>query len=247
MKLRRATLIPDTEVPLDDGATIPPPVRAQVRVDGVAMAAIVKRVPPRELAAECLCALLLPAWGVPVPEPLVVEDGEFLCFGSLEKAYPSLKKRFALHGDLPKPLQAKRALMAGAIIAEWDETPLVIAADEAIRNYDRNLGNILWDGDARAYIDHAKALGVDAGPGINKLAGIMHTLGLAARMEPAAVSACFTLAATAVTEAISALPAEWVECRDAFEGFILGRLPSLANQVIACFPKPQQDLFSRPT
>ena len=240
----RGRLIPDTETPLDDGATQPPPMRAKIRLDdGRSVQAIVKRLPPRELAVECFCAQLLERWGIPTPPAALVRDGDALLFASLDTHYPSLKRRFGIAPTLPAPERAARALAAARVVREWDETPLVIAADEALGNHDRNLGNILWDGESRSYIDHAAALD-PAAKGINKLAGLMLAAGAAERIERAAVAACFTLAHEAIASAAEQLPETWLECREAFEQFVAERLPNLANRVIACFPKPQQDLLS---
>lgn len=240
----RGRLIPDTETPLDDGKSIPPPMRAKIRLDnGRDTQAIVKRLPPKAMVTECFCALLLSGWGIPVPPIALVEDGDDLLFASLDTQYPSLKKRFGIHADMGKPEQAKRAMQAGELVREWAETPAVIAVDEAICNWDRNLGNILWDGETRSYIDHERALD-PASKGINLLAGLMFAIGASAKMERSAIAACFTLAEATITEVIDELPETWLEYKNDFAAFVSNRLPQLANRVIACFPKPQADLLS---
>lgn len=240
----RGRLIPDTEVPLDDGKTLPPPVRAKVRLaDGRAVQAVIKRLGPRETAVECYCAELLALWGIPTPPIALIDDGDAFVFASLDTGYPSLKKRLGITGDMGKPEQAQRAIAAGKLIKDWEELPAVIAADEAIRNHDRNLGNILWDGVTRSYIDHAGALDPGA-KGINMLAGLMIAIGAAAQIERAAVTACFTLAEDAIKMATENMPESWLEYKNEFAAFVVDRLPQLANKVIACFPKQHQDLFN---
>lgn len=240
----RGRLIPDSETPIHDGKTKPPPVRAKVRLDnGRAVQAIIKRLPPRETAIECFCSTLLQNWGIPTPPIALVEDGDGIVFASLDTHYPSLKKRFGISEDMSKPEQAERTIAAGHIVKTWEETPLVIAADEAIANTDRNLGNILWDGEDRSYIDHAASLDPTAS-GINKLAGLMYTIGQSERIEKSAVTACFTLAKESITQSVEEMPETWLEYKNEFAHFVSNRLPQLANKVIACFPKPQKDLLS---
>lgn len=240
----RGRLIPDSETPLDDGKTRPPPMRAKVRLaDGRAVQAIIKRLSPRETAVECYCAELFALWGLPTPPVALIDDGEALLFASLDTGYPSLKKRFGISDAQGKPEQAQRAMAAGQLIKHWEEVPAVIAADEAINNRDRNIGNILWDGETRSYIDHAGSLAA-ATPGINMLAGLMYAIGESNRIERAAVAACFVLTEQAIKKATEDIPVTWLEYKDEFADFVASRLPQLANKVIACFPKPQKDLLS---
>lgn len=237
-------LIPDSETPIDDGKTQPPPMRAKVRLnDGRAVQAIIKRLSPRDTAVECFCAKLFEEWGIPVPPVALIEEPDGWIFASLDTSYPSLKKRFGIDRDMSKPEQAERALAAAHLVKNWSETPLVIAADEAVINWDRNLGNILWDGAQRSYIDHARALDPTA-KGINMLAALMHVIGESEKMERAAVAHCFTLAEDSITRVIEKMPDSWLEYKSEFAKFVADRLPQLANKVIACFPKPQKDLLS---
>lgn len=240
----RGRLIPDSETPLDDGKTRPPPMRAKVKlVDGRAVQAIIKRLSPRETAVECYCAELFALWGLPIPPIALIDDGDALVFASLDTGYPSLKKRFGISDTQDKPEQARRAMAAGHVIKHWEELPTVIAADEAINNRDRNIGNILWDGETRSYIDHAGSLATGTS-GINVLAGLMHAIGESNRIERAAVASCFVLTEQAIIKATEDMPGTWLEYKDEFSNFVAGRLPQLANKVIACFPKIQQDLLS---
>jgi hypothetical protein len=43
-------------------------------------------------------------------------------------------------------------------IKDWQEHPLAAAFDEWIANVDRNIGNLLWDGNSFILIDHAMSL-----------------------------------------------------------------------------------------
>lgn len=140
----RGRLIPDTETPLDDGKTIPPPMRAKVRLEnGKSAQAIIKRMSPRETAIECYCSVLIAGWNIPTPPVALIDDGgDSFIFASLDTTYPSLKKQFGITTNMGDREQIARTFAAGQIVKTWEEVPIVIAADEAIKNYDRNLGNI---------------------------------------------------------------------------------------------------------
>lgn len=155
MKLRTGTIVPGTETLAGDG--INSPMRAAVRVDGELHAAIVKRLNNRELLAECFCAMLLTAWGLPVPEPVLIIDNEGHAFASLDAGYPSLKKRIGLLNSGNNEALRTLLVKVGATIAcAFPDAGRALAIDELIGNDDRNLGNILWDGEHHAYIDHER-------------------------------------------------------------------------------------------
>ncbi len=159
MKIRSGQIVPDTQMPLDEGVTAP--FRCVVIVDGERFGAVAKAIPPANIERECVCAVVLRAWGISVPEPLLLEqpDGT-VCFGSLDAEYPSLAKRLAITKDLPDEIEAVLVQLASAIICSWDDAPQALAADEIIENGDRNLGNFLWSGGKEhMYIDHERALG----------------------------------------------------------------------------------------
>ena len=237
MKLAHGTLIA-TGCTVGEGLT--KPVRAVVRVEDRDIAVILKYIPPHSIAAECFCALLLRAWGVPVPEPILVETPTGPAFASMEVEYPSLHHRLGLNlNGLPDSVRTQLTHEGARIVCGWKATPLALAADEAISNYDRNLGNLLWDGGDPWFIDHDQSLGKSTQPNANKLAKLAQLIGEHSPIERAAVGVALTLSAHYAQEA------EIESGIDAtgFAAYVETRVPSLASKVLSRFPKPQ-DLLS---
>lgn len=205
--------------------------------DGTVRAAIVKRMEPRAIAAECFCSLLLRRWGLNVPEPAIVGDPP-VAFASLDVSYPNLLQRVGWSASLPPQVRAVLEQAAARLVASFAQTPLALAADEAIKNLDRNLGNILWNGNEVAWIDHERALGASREPmaDINKLAGLALMAGEHDRIAAAAVTASFTLSAAAVAEAERVCSAH--ADTTGFSAVVSERLEHLANAVLARFPRP---------
>lgn len=239
MKLRKATLIKGTNRPLCIGRT--GPERALVKLDGQSTAAIIKNVDTPSITAECFAALVLSSWGIPVAEPLLVEDEGQLLFGSLELEYPNLKQRMGWQADLSKHQQQAIQYAACKIVASFPETPAALAADEVIANYDRNMENILWDGGSPTFIDHERAFGRHS-PDANKLAQMVIIAGEHLRVERSAVSHALTLATTALHDAAETLSENYIDAR-LFKDYVEARIPHLGNRIIDRFPKPK-DLLS---
>lgn len=140
-RLRKGILYPGSETPAGEGLT--GPVRGIIKADGQLHAAVIKRIPAPAVLAECFCALLLRAWGLPVPEPILVAERETLAFASLDAGYPNLKQRIGWREGLPAPFKAALERLGAAIVCAWDDAPTALAVDELIANADRNLGNFL--------------------------------------------------------------------------------------------------------
>lgn len=131
--------------------------------------AIVKPGPFGAIAAELFVAMLARDVALPVPEPILVFDpaGRSLMAGSIDMEYPNLCAAFpnldaANDSDLDK-LCTK--------IKDWQDHPLAAAFDEWIANVDRNIKNLLWDGNTFILIDHAMSLEQQprGAPDVNKL------------------------------------------------------------------------------
>lgn len=158
--------------------------------------------------------------------------------------YPNLKQRIGWFDDLPDAV-ARVLLAEGArIVAMLPETPRAVAADEAIDNRDRNLGNILWDGANVAWIDHERTLGLVPMEDANKLAQLVaHGADDVARIQRAAVAVALTLSAQVIDAAKA-------ECAGidvaAFARLVSERLGPLAARVCNRFPRPD-DLLNRLT
>lgn len=232
-----ATLVPDTLQPAGIGTR-----NAQigtVELRGNRHRAYLKKLSPEATAAECFCALILRGWGLDVPEPILVEYQGDQWFGSLDAGYPNIKKRLRIDDALPEAARKTLLIAASALVSSFASTPRALAADEAIANGDRNLENILWDGDEPAWIDHERALGLPEGSDQNKLALMAMAAGRVEDVQRGAVAAALTLARDIVEDISKGLPFE----ADRFAELVNRRLASLGNLVVARFPAPEHDLF----
>lgn len=161
-----------------------------------------------------------------------------MAFACIDVSYPNLLQRVGWSQNLPPQVKKVLEVSAARLVASFEQTPLALAADEAIQNLDRNLGNILWDGNAVAWIDHERALGASPQPmlDLNKLALLAVASGEHDRIAAAAVTATFALSAGAVDEAHRVCAAH-VDT-SGFSAVVGERLKRLANAVLDRFPKP---------
>lgn len=242
MAIARVTIVRGTEAPVGEGDNCP--VRCLVRHhDGGLQVAIVKRLPLVGVAAEAFCALLLRGWGLTVPEPAIADLGPEIAFASLDIAYPNLKHRLGWSEELPDAAKGALVQWAGRVVASFSDTPKALSVDEAIDNRDRNLGNILWDGENVAWIDHERVLGLSTLPDRNKLADLLQISGLDySGVQAAAIGIALSLGQSAVSDAEA-------ECRSLpvsdFATFLATRLRPLANRVLQRFPQPDDLLLPR--
>lgn len=127
--------------------------QAQVRLGDTETSAIIKRLPERSLAVECLCAQIGRALGLPIPRPMILIDRQrSLWFGAERLPHPDLRQLGAMSA-------LARQLSAWAHLAD------ACAFDGWIANDDRNQGNLLTDGRGRFWlIDHERALAPDQAP-----------------------------------------------------------------------------------
>lgn len=128
--------------------------------DNGVVTAFVKALPPRKLFVECACALIGQSLGLPIPQPMIVKvthdslpdllkpDDEYYAFASIDVGYPSFRRPISQDSQL-----AMDKLMA------FKKTVDIGLFDEWIANYDRNIGNILYDGgEDFFFIDHELAI-----------------------------------------------------------------------------------------
>lgn len=238
MKLETAKLVAGSESPIGEG------VNAAIRCvlalrDGTRRAAILKRIPHERVMAECFCALLLRGWGLNVPEPFLVDEGASIAFGSADAAYPSLTQRFGISSLPDSPMKDALVNAAIQLVVSFVQTPLATMADEAIDNRDRNLGNVLWDGQSETWIDHELALGLGAHfPDMNKLAWMAANTPQVDTVKTSAVAAWMAVDRGVVDTAGAAS-----NC-SGFAGLVAQRLNGLGTRILDRFPSPN-DLLTR--
>ncbi len=239
MTIRTGQLIPGTLKKAADG--INNAHVCSVMLEGEIVRAYVKPIPWPKAIVECFCALLLQRWGLDVPEPILVEINGAAWFGSLDAAYPSLYRRFFLHEeDSPWHQQRLQAALVAAM--SLPDTPLAMACDEAIANHDRNLGNILWDGQHTVWIDHENAIQLPRSPdhNVNKLAKMAcEALNDFIDIQQAAMEAARQLKASGADIDLAAAE---VDNADGCATITKYRLKNLVDRVLDRFPKPD-DLF----
>ena len=209
-------------------------------IEGETHRAYVKMLPAEHCAAEAFCALLLKTWGLSVPEPVLVEHEGSVWFGSLDAEYPSLKQRFQINRNWPEEVMEALVKTAAEVVSAFPSVGLACAADEAINNNDRNLGNILWDGGEPSWIDHERALGMEPGDR-NKLAELALIADKAADVQRSAIAAALTMARDVLSGVEEQIPGDVSH----FTALVSARLTRIGNLVDARFPAPAHDLFSQ--
>lgn len=141
------------------GRGINGPRVALARFGGADARVIVKRIEPRKIAAEMFGALLAQEAGFQYARPGIVQDRttELWWYSSRMQGSPDLTRRFGITAGLP-PAAAERQLR---MLVEWLSScpafPSIVAWDEWANNRDRNLGNLLVNGDDLVLIDHEEA------------------------------------------------------------------------------------------
>ena len=217
------------------------PIRAIVRLNDKDVVVILKELPKPLLAAECFAALLLREWGLNVPEPvLVLGDDDTTFFGSLEVQYPSLRQSMNID-QLPKDIADKIGPVLAKIVSQWKQTPLCIAADEAIGNKDRNLGNILWDGGDPWFVDHERSFDLLELEDLNMMVKLVLFGNESETIQKSAIACAFALLPTVIDQAQAATVNLDTEM---YNEYIKKRIPQLASMIIKRFPQPDDLLAS---
>lgn len=150
-------------IPFDD-QNINPTWKAHVKTHDSVVVAYVKRISCRKLFVECVCAVLGRHLGLPIPKPLIVKisNENFkniplskyeLAFGSEDAGYPSFRRYLKSNEAMEKLKKFSKTLDVGVF-------------DEWIANWDRNAGNILYDGSEKfSFVDHENAIDFELEPG----------------------------------------------------------------------------------
>jgi hypothetical protein len=242
--LEIATLVAGSETPAGDG--ISGALRCVlVLPDRSRRAAVLKRGAISEVAAEAFCALLLRAWGIPVPDPFLVVENDKVAFASGDVGYPNLKQSLGLSSIPEGPAREAAMRLATDLVCSLSTAPITAACDEAVDNRDRNLGNVLWDGKDEVWIDHALTLGnADHLPDVNKLCMLVGGTKHEENFTRAALAQHLLLERACplvIDTAISETP---LGARN-LAPLVTTRLATLGNRLLARFPKPT-DLLSGP-
>lgn len=239
--LGRAALVLGSETPAGDGVT--GVLRCVISdANGKRFAAYLKCGPLEEVMSEALASLLLSGWGLSVPAPYLVQRGDDLCFASADVSYPNLKKRLNIDA---LPPSSKKVVLEHAfrLICSFKSTPLAAACDEAVYNFDRNIGNVLWDGAQEVWIDHAFCFGVGSQPDANKLCTMAVAVGETEQMQRSSLAAALTLDRTGPGKAQDQL-AEAPFDVSAMIDLVERRLQQIGQLMLARFPQPA-DLLSK--
>ncbi|MGE8450558.1 MAG: hypothetical protein ACN6OP_08105 [Pseudomonadales bacterium] len=238
MKLETARLMRGSETPAGDGVS--GAMRCVLSLsDGSIRGAILKRMERQRVLAEAFSALLLRGWGLSVPDPYLVDEGDVISFASADATYPSLKQRLGIAGMPEGPALNAVVQVAMGIVSQLAQTPTALMADEAIDNRDRNLGNILWDGQDVAWIDHELALGLaQHQQDVNKLAAMVGATQQATSIKTSALAAWMAVNRDTPTAA-----SQHCAGTEAFASLVASRLNGLGTRILARFPAPQ-DLLS---
>jgi hypothetical protein len=242
MEIQIATIVRGTETPAGDGNS--GALRCIVRLpDGTKRSAILKRGSIGEIMAEAFSAVLLRKWSLPVPPPFLIDEGGTLAFASADVGYPNLKQSLGLD-SVPEGAARDAAIRVSVALAcGLPTTPLATACDEAIDNRDRNLGNILWDGSAEAWIDHALSLGHGSQlQDTNKLCEMALLIGEEDRLQRGAIANALLLDRDAPAS-IDVVLTPFGMPTNGVASLIAARLNSIGNRLVARFPRPM-DLFA---
>lgn len=177
MPIQRAYFIEGSDHPVGDGNNQPNYCLLRLD-DGSIFKAIIKTVNEKSLATELISAHIMRHWGISVPDPYLVlmPDGGF-AFGSKEETYPSLRQSLDFDDELPVDMRHEIRISAAKKIFSQKQALIAIAADEALINFDRHLGNILWNGSSISWIDHEKCLWNSKEADENKLVSLARLLG----------------------------------------------------------------------
>ncbi|MEM5314291.1 hypothetical protein [Paraburkholderia sp. JHI869] len=242
--IEEGVLIPATLRPVGQGLS--GAKRGQVKISGISHKCVVKPESIGGVVAECFAAAVGIHLGLPTLKPVIVRypGKSEMWFGARDLQHPSLLTAMNVN-------DAAGVRRAALLLATWAQFGSTISFDELIANPDRNLQNLLWDGQDFWLIDHARALG-NAVHEKNTLANVAMSL------EPVAVDGAKAAAIaqalvqqskcgsddaiwTDLTDAFKALASiekqyeKWEKAEEACRTFIHSRVPSLASNTANCF------------
>lgn len=123
---------------------------ASVQVEDNVITAYIKRLPPRLLLVELVCACLGRSVGLPIPCPIIADWQGIQVFGSQALDHRDLRVWLRIQ-DLKVEILKQ--------FEKWCHLPGAVVFDEWVANRDRNQGNLLTDGEGNFWlIDHERAI-----------------------------------------------------------------------------------------
>jgi len=242
MMLKKATVVPGTEQAAPAGSTGARTCVLDVPGESLTRA-VLKRDSFASVVTEAFCSLLLDSWGLPVPRPFIVDEGSEIAFASADVGYPDLSRTLGIDALSPGSA-AWNAAMEHAVRLACTLPSFALAAtvDEAIGNRDRNLGNILWNGTAEAWIDHAFSMGNGVHlPDVNKLCQMAVAAGNGDALRQSVVPQWTAMDRSAPANAAQSMVG--IADFTASAQWVADRLNHLGMLLLARFPSPR-DLLS---
>ncbi|MBB1441219.1 hypothetical protein H5202_21825 [Shewanella sp. SG41-4] len=152
------TMLPGAQQFNDDNVN--PTWKAHIYTHEDTIVGFVKLIDLRKIYVECICAVIGRDLGLPIPKPILVkipheslpnyvpEQSFSLGFASQDAEHPSFRRYF--NKDSKEAIESLMNFSKSLDIAIFDEW---------IGNWDRNIGNILYDGNNEYFfIDHENAI-----------------------------------------------------------------------------------------
>ncbi|WP_334036540.1 HipA family kinase [Alteromonas macleodii] len=137
-----------------------PTWKAHIQTHNETIVGFVKLIDLRKIYVECVCAVIGRELGLPIPKPILVKVPQeslpsevlnkpaTLAFASKDAEYPSFRRYF--NNNSTDALDS---------LVKFSKSLDIAVFDEWIGNWDRNIGNILYDGNHEYYfIDHENAI-----------------------------------------------------------------------------------------
>lgn len=129
------------------------------------VSAYAKKLSDLDFLVEILTALMGIEIGLPIPEPVIAisENGREAWFASIDVKHPDLSKRLLIENNEITNTPKNKSILSK--LANWMLITDAISFDEWIANGDRNIGNVLYDGQDQFYlIDHNMAMRLPFSP-----------------------------------------------------------------------------------
>lgn len=159
-------MLPGAQIFKDDNLN--PTWKAHILTHEETVVGFVKLIDLRKIYVECICAVIGRELSLPIPKPILVKipheslpdfvpaQSFLLGFASQDAEHPSFRRYFNENSN-----EALESLV------RFSKSLDIAIFDEWIGNWDRNIGNILYDGnDEYFFIDHENAIDQNLKPNL---------------------------------------------------------------------------------